>query len=243
MHDPGVRSTRDRLLDAAEQIVAQQGLPALTLEAVAAASATSKGGLLYHFGSKDALIAGMIDRFAGECAERIFSCIEDQPPGAGRTTRGIVLWAFDGGAHAGELDRMQRMLACVLSANLGDHHAIEPLKVLYRRVADLVAADGIPTDVALTVLAACDGAMFASSFGMYRLDDPIAREIRGRLLALIDEAVARPNASEKTAPKKLPASTQSGRVGKRDKAAKSATPARAPSKGTRSSNSRRSGGR
>ena len=53
---------RDRILDAAEQLVAAQGASNLTLDAVAQTAGISKGGLLYHFPSKDALLVGMLDR-------------------------------------------------------------------------------------------------------------------------------------------------------------------------------------
>lgn len=56
------RSTRDRLLDAFETLLAQHGPRAATLEAVAAEAGVSKGGLLYHFASKDDLVDGVLER-------------------------------------------------------------------------------------------------------------------------------------------------------------------------------------
>jgi AcrR family transcriptional regulator len=56
------RSTRDRLLDAFETLLVTVGSRAATLDAVAAAADVSKGGLLYHFPSKDTLVEGMLDR-------------------------------------------------------------------------------------------------------------------------------------------------------------------------------------
>ncbi|SET29205.1 TetR/AcrR family transcriptional regulator [Nonomuraea wenchangensis] len=53
---------RDELLDAAEEILCDQGSAALTLSAVADRAGVSKGGLLYHFNSKEALIKGMVER-------------------------------------------------------------------------------------------------------------------------------------------------------------------------------------
>ena len=52
--------TRHHLLQAASDVVAAQGSRALTLEAVARQAGVSKGGLLYHFPNKNALIAGMV---------------------------------------------------------------------------------------------------------------------------------------------------------------------------------------
>lgn len=60
------RSTRDRLLDAFEQIIVGSGSRAATLDAVAAEAGVSKGGLLYHFHSKEALVDAMIERLRGQ---------------------------------------------------------------------------------------------------------------------------------------------------------------------------------
>ncbi|NUW45241.1 TetR/AcrR family transcriptional regulator [Nonomuraea rhodomycinica] len=57
---------RDELLDAAEDLLCDQGSAALTLSAVADRAGVSKGGLLYHFGSKEALIKGMVERLIDE---------------------------------------------------------------------------------------------------------------------------------------------------------------------------------
>ncbi|WP_166999543.1 TetR/AcrR family transcriptional regulator [Paramicrobacterium fandaimingii] len=56
--------TADRLLDAYSGLLIDGGERAATLDAVAARAGVSKGGLLYHFGSKDALAQGVIDRLA-----------------------------------------------------------------------------------------------------------------------------------------------------------------------------------
>ncbi|MDR8409012.1 TetR/AcrR family transcriptional regulator [Nonomuraea sp. 3-1Str] len=53
---------RDELLDAAEDLLCDQGSAALTLSAVADRAGVSKGGLLYHFSSKETLIKAMVER-------------------------------------------------------------------------------------------------------------------------------------------------------------------------------------
>jgi AcrR family transcriptional regulator len=58
----GRAKSRGRILDAAAEIVAEIGAGKLTLDAVAQRAGLSKGGLLYNFPSKDALLAGMIER-------------------------------------------------------------------------------------------------------------------------------------------------------------------------------------
>lgn len=55
-------AARSRALDAFARILVSHGERAATLEAVAEAAEISKGGLLYHFGSKDELVAGLVER-------------------------------------------------------------------------------------------------------------------------------------------------------------------------------------
>ena len=53
---------RERVLDAFEAILIDEGGRAATLDAVARRAGVSKGGLLYHFASKDDLAAGLVNR-------------------------------------------------------------------------------------------------------------------------------------------------------------------------------------
>lgn len=53
---------RELVLDAFEDLLITEGERGATIEATARIAGVSKGGLLYHFGSKDALEAGLIER-------------------------------------------------------------------------------------------------------------------------------------------------------------------------------------
>lgn len=59
---PPPPAARAKLLDAFVTILLEQGERAATLDAVAAAAGVSKGGLLYHFPSKDALVEALCVR-------------------------------------------------------------------------------------------------------------------------------------------------------------------------------------
>ncbi|NEQ47985.1 MAG: TetR/AcrR family transcriptional regulator [Leptolyngbya sp. SIOISBB] len=52
--------TRQHLIQSAIQILIEQGNDALTLDAVTRVAEISKGGLLYHFPNKEALVVGII---------------------------------------------------------------------------------------------------------------------------------------------------------------------------------------
>ncbi len=55
-------SIRERILEAADEVARERGVANLTLDLVAEQAKVSKGGLLYHFTTKEALLRGMIDR-------------------------------------------------------------------------------------------------------------------------------------------------------------------------------------
>lgn len=55
--------TRQKILDAAAELALQSGAGNLALGAVAARAGVSKGGLLYHFPSKSALMKGMVEHY------------------------------------------------------------------------------------------------------------------------------------------------------------------------------------
>jgi AcrR family transcriptional regulator len=61
----------NRILDAAEELICTRGIAGFTLDGVAQAAGVSKGGLLYHFRSKDSLISGMQRRMASRMADTL----------------------------------------------------------------------------------------------------------------------------------------------------------------------------
>ena len=76
-------SARDRILDNFEDILIKEGERAATMDAVAAAAGVSKGGLLYHFPSKEAMVDALCERLSALTAadaEQIISA----PEGAAR---------------------------------------------------------------------------------------------------------------------------------------------------------------
>jgi AcrR family transcriptional regulator len=61
--------TRERILFGAEEVVLRDGVAHLTLEAAANEAGISKGGILYHFGTRAALVAAMVERLSSRFDE------------------------------------------------------------------------------------------------------------------------------------------------------------------------------
>ena len=64
-------TSRERILDAYADVLTDEGECHATLEAVAARAGVSKGGLLYHFPSKDQLAEALCDRLVALGATRV----------------------------------------------------------------------------------------------------------------------------------------------------------------------------
>lgn len=85
--------THTRILDAVERIIVQKGVTGLTLEAAAREAGVSKGGLLYHFGSKEALLTGLMQRLTAFITQEYEAGVARQPEGPGRIARAQIAWA------------------------------------------------------------------------------------------------------------------------------------------------------
>src|SRR6266545_2183446 len=61
---------RDQLLDAAQRLLLERGYEAAALDEVCATAQVTKGGLFYHFGSKEQLAAAAVERFYGQLVDK-----------------------------------------------------------------------------------------------------------------------------------------------------------------------------
>jgi AcrR family transcriptional regulator len=175
---------RTRILDAAEAIIRTRGVAGLTLEAAAREAGVSKGGLLYHFASKEALLAGLLNRMAGHVEEAFRQVLEAQPEGRGRTTRAILAWTFD---HPEAVcQQHERAAAVFLAAFHHDPTLLDPIREVIGRIRARQREDGLHPGVAQAVMAACDGLFMASLFGMYALEEAERRAIRTALERLLE---------------------------------------------------------
>ncbi len=76
--------TRETIFKACSQILRREGLTNLTLQAVASEAGLSKGGLLYHFETKEALIEALFEYHNNVFEERLeeLVALEGEKPGA-----------------------------------------------------------------------------------------------------------------------------------------------------------------
>lgn len=168
-------SARERILEAGYAIAAQSGVAAVTLDAVADRAGVSKGGLLYHFPSKEALISGMVEGLCSRFGDLADAAARADPEPTGRSARAYLT------ASAGELWRSSRWLALVgalvVSPGLLDSWRAG---VVAGRAAD-EAENADPVATAIVRLAA-DGLWLAGVLGLPGPD----QQLRAAIVAELD---------------------------------------------------------
>ena len=94
-------SLRERILEAADTIARERGVANLTLDLVAEQAAVSKGGLLYHFTTKEALLAGMVERSLDRYRSLLHAAIAGRHSGLALMLieRGAPIDGPDGAGH------------------------------------------------------------------------------------------------------------------------------------------------
>ncbi len=81
---------RQNLIDCAARIAAERGLADVTVQAVAAAAGVTKGGLLHHYPSKQALIDAVFTELLARLDRRIEASMKADTGGYGAFTRAYI---------------------------------------------------------------------------------------------------------------------------------------------------------
>lgn len=172
---------RQNILRAAYQFVQREGGDRLTLEAVAHEAGLSKGGLLYHFPTKDALVGGMvaylIDQFEGDL-ERAFS---QEADGTGAWLRAYIRVSCSSPEE--EVNGDSALLAAVAN----NPSLLEPLRAHYASWQSHTENDGVPPARATIIRLALDGLWFADLLNLAPPPEPLREQLITELLAFTYE--------------------------------------------------------
>lgn len=169
-------------MDAATQVLLHQGADNLTLAAVAERAGVSKGGLLYHFPSKQALAAGMVERFVEQCETALFEA-GDEPGAASRGyLRASIAETTDVAGARGD-----RVTAALFAAALVDPETLEPLRDRYRAWQERLENDGIDPAVATLVRLTVDGWWLARVAELAPPTGELHERVFAKLIALTRE--------------------------------------------------------
>ena len=157
--------TKRRILDAAEQVVLRDGVGHLTLDAAAAEAGLSKGGVLYHYPTRDALVAAMVTRIIQEFEDDIAAYLPE--PGSPEAARpGAYTRAYVRATLEPAAPGQERLGAALLAAAAAEPDLLIPLQVAADGWQALLVDDGLDPALATVVRLACDGLWLCDLFGL-----------------------------------------------------------------------------
>jgi len=170
---------RLRVLDAAEALLLEGGPAALVLEAVAERAGVSKGGLLYHFANKEALVDGLVQRMLDGFDAAQAALVAADETAEGRRCRAYLHSTVD--ANGAPVDASARLFAGLLACLGGESSRLEAVRARFAAWQAALERDGVDPVRATLLRLAADGLWLSSLLGHAPLDEGLARAVIAEL--------------------------------------------------------------
>jgi AcrR family transcriptional regulator len=152
----------EKLLDCVYEVVGRLGFAKVTLDAVAQSAGVSKGGLMHHFPTKNALFAAIMRRESRKLLESYQTDYAALPPGPGRAARALLTdlesYLLQ---QADILDAAWDQAMLIASAE--DPQLLEPLWEVMRVIIRDLENDGLEDGIGWVILAAVEGLFYNRS--------------------------------------------------------------------------------
>ncbi len=130
----------------------EKGTEAFTLDAVAREAVISKGGLLYHFPSKNLLIQGMIENMISAVDATL---AEELEKSGGDFLTAYIRASFRTKAAS------EKLSYALFAAIANDPSLIEPVRERFFRMQRMISATAATEEVATLIRLALDGLWFS----------------------------------------------------------------------------------
>jgi AcrR family transcriptional regulator len=187
---PPSSGARDRILDAAEQLVSAAGASNLTLDAVAQTAGVSKGGLLYHYPNKEALLVAMLERHCEQIDARC-ELARSTLAADGRSSQASQLKAHVLGMLRSNAVRADLGTA-LLAAAANNPSLLDPIRQRYADTIGRLTSHPCSFPRAAIVALAVDGLMMGEVWRLTPFTPEQREQIVAELLRLVDEAFSDP---------------------------------------------------
>jgi AcrR family transcriptional regulator len=175
------QNAREIIIDAAENVVIELGARHLTLDAVAAKAGVSKGGLLYHFPNKEALLHAMLDRRVArldESRQQKLALLPQNP-------KSVII------AHVRSLlerdERTNKLSVALLAAVAHDPQLLVPYQKEHKRVVDQFCRTGLSFERAGAIMLAVQGLKFMELFSLLPFTTAERTRIIEEIIALSEQ--------------------------------------------------------
>ncbi|WCN36347.1 TetR/AcrR family transcriptional regulator [Aneurinibacillus uraniidurans] len=172
---------REELLEAASRVIALKGLDKLTLDAVAAEAGVSKGGLMYHFPNKQALITAMNHQVITRFQQEIEREQDKAPAGRGAFIRAYASATLTDLSDCNYLDTNTGILAAMAT----NHELLSAWRDVYEEWGRALRQEDVKPELALIVRLVCDGLWFSKMFAL----DPLTPEEQQSVMQYLFEKI------------------------------------------------------
>lgn len=167
------------MLDAAARLVAERGVQELTMDAAAAAAGVTKGGLIYHFKTRDELLAALVERLVSELDPGLHEDAGSAPPSVAATLIAMADATFD------MPDDQKRLLSNMLAAASSHPHLMAPAQQMFDRTYAALAQGSGDAGNVLLLAAALDGISLLELLNLHHFTPAQRQAMRDALAALV----------------------------------------------------------
>lgn len=174
-------NARDKILDAAQRVAAERGAGRITLDEVARAAELSKGGLLYHFPSKEALIQGMLERLVAATTVVREQEAEKLPAGPHRTLKALLATRNQDGLFNPDV------LMAILAAAAEQPELLDPVRTHIAQVRAQIIQESGNQELFWLLWAASDGLLLQETLGIAPYPPEQRQQVRQKLLSIAEE--------------------------------------------------------
>lgn len=171
-------TTRHSILQAACQLVQREGVARLTLDVVAQEAGLSKGGLRYHFHSKDDLIKGMVEYLLQRFEQDLDQARVHEDAGPGTWLRAYI--RASSSTNQEDIDSASGLLVAIAN----NPTFLEPLRAQYAVWQEQAEHDGILPARATLIRLALDGLWLADILGFAPPTGSLREQVITELLTL-----------------------------------------------------------
>lgn len=211
MPTPKAVKTRAHLLSMAKKIILEEGISRLSMDRLAEQAEMSKGAVMYHFKTKRALLAALLEDYADHLDAQLKLC-ESRWSGAPEETimPGYIDWfrAFDRDNQGWALIGTSLLAETQRDPELG-----VPVQDWYRRLFDRLRAmpEALRPKAFLSIMA-LEGLFFTHKFALDQISPAEKHEVCETILSFFAAGKPNPSANASPAREEPPEAVHAGRA-------------------------------
>lgn len=178
LHSAEYGNASRRILEAARAIATREGAGKITIDAVAKEAGLSKGGVLYNYQTKKALLSGLLDQMLSAHRELLDALPERMPS---RTLRGHLETVIQSEGVDDDLSM------AILAAAASDPQLLDPLRIELTGDLERILSDTKDAPAAMIAVLAIQGLRFQKLLSLPDGGADIKERVIERLRTMINE--------------------------------------------------------